>query len=189
MGAAEGWLPAPQPPRPVESSVGREFAEDLPDDVEVWLLVAFDGVDVGVLFPEAAQRAPESRHGVAVAVELAHDDGEFNNEVGEGSYLVVKTVEVGGEDVVARARVDEGVVPYEVREGDAVEGWLRALVVELGTKPGLGAAVLGEDKDVEEGDSHALGGEMRVGLALEREVGRVVVLEPVAGVCGGEEVG
>jgi hypothetical protein len=26
---------------------GGEFAEDLQDDVEVWLLVAFDGVDVG----------------------------------------------------------------------------------------------------------------------------------------------
>ncbi len=70
-----------------------------------------------------------------------------------------------------------------------MEGWLHALVVELGAKPGLGAAVLGEDKDVEEGDSHALGGEMRVGLALEREVGRVDAMEPVVGTCGGEEVG
>jgi hypothetical protein len=49
--------------------------------------------------------------------------------------------------------------------------------------------VLGEDKDVEEGDRHALGGEMRVGLALERQVGPVDVLEPVVGTCGGEEVG
>ncbi len=83
-GAAEGWLPAPQPPRPVASSEGCEFAEDLPDDVEMCLLWAFHGVDVEVLFPEAAQRAPEVRHGVAAAVELAHDDGELGDEDGEG---------------------------------------------------------------------------------------------------------
>ncbi len=105
MGAAEGWLPASRPPRPVASSEGCDFADDLPDDVEVWLLVAFDGVDVGVLFPEAAQRARESRHGVAAVVELAHDDGVFGDEVGEGSNLVAETVELGGEDVVARAPV------------------------------------------------------------------------------------
>ncbi len=152
------------------------------------LLVAFDGVDVRILFLKAPQRAPESRHGVAAAVELAHDDGEFGDEVGEGSNLVAETVELGGEDV-ARARVDGGVLPYEAREGDALEGWRRAHVAELGANPGLGAAVLGEDKEVEEGDSHALGGEMRVGLALEREVGRVDAMEPVVGTCGGEEVG
>jgi hypothetical protein len=54
-----------------------------------------------------------------------------------------------------------------------VEGWLRALVVELGTKPGLGAAVLSEDKDVEEGDSRALGDEIGggAGRALHDDVG------------------
>jgi hypothetical protein len=43
-------------------------------------------------------------------VELAHDDGEFGGEVGEDSNLVAEMVELAGEDVVARARVDGGVI-------------------------------------------------------------------------------
>ncbi len=62
MGAAECWRPAPQPPRPVASSEGCEFAEDLPDDVEVWLLWAFDGVDVG--FCSQRRRSERQRRGM-----------------------------------------------------------------------------------------------------------------------------